>query len=231
MRLVNPVNPIAERLSALDALLFDLDGTVVNTIPHILASFRHATAEVLGEALPDDVLLEHVGVPLARQMRYFTDDEDIADRLLAAYRAFNHVTHDEMALVYDTTIDTLEALAATGIPMGIVTSKSAMMAHRGINLFELGGFFSAIVTADDTPVHKPDPLPIRHAAELLGADVMRCAYVGDSPADVMAARSAGAVAIGITWGVTDRDGLAEADPDLIIDDIAELVTLVGSTRG
>lgn len=230
MSLVDPKPPIAARLADLDALLFDLDGTVVNTIPHILASFRHATAEVLGEALPDDELLRHVGVPLARQMLFFTDDQDTADRLLAAYRTFNHATHDDMALLYDTTLETLETLATRGLPMGIVTSKSAHMAHRALDLFALGGFFSAIVTADDTTSHKPDPLPLHHAAGLLGVDVTRCAYVGDSPADIAAALAAGASAIGVTWGVTDRDGLAGAGADIVIDDLAELVAMLPDSR-
>ena len=118
------------RLTGTGAVLFDLDGTVVDTIPHILASFRHATGAVLGAPLPDDELMHHVGVPLATQMRYFTEDEETAERLLAAYREFNHRTHDEMARLYPNTRATLEALAAAGLPMAIVTSKSRMMAER-----------------------------------------------------------------------------------------------------
>jgi len=217
----------ASRLIRPDAVLFDLDGTVVDTIPHILASFRHATADVLGAALPDDELMHHVGVPLARQMRYFTDDEEVAERLLASYRAFNHRTHDEMARLYPNTRTALERLAAAGIPMGIVTSKSRMMAERAIHLFELERFFSVVVTADDTPVHKPDPLPVVHGAGLLGVEPTRTVYVGDSPADIESGNAAGAATVAATWGVASPERLRAAGPDAVIDDIAELPALLG----
>jgi len=227
MARVNTSASSASRLTTLEAVLFDLDGTVVDTIPHILASFRHATAEVLGAPLPDDVLLHHVGVPLARQMRLLTDDEEVAEQLLASYRRFNHATHDDMARLYPNTRATLRVIAEAGLPMGIVTSKSRAMATRALELFDIGAFFAVVVAADDTEAHKPDPLPVLHAAELLGVDASRCAYVGDSPADVAAALGAGAVAIAATWGVADRDRLLAAGPDLMIDDIGMLPAALG----
>ncbi|MDO8846960.1 MAG: HAD-IA family hydrolase [Coriobacteriia bacterium] len=217
----------ATRLTGPAAVLFDLDGTVVDTIPHILASFRHATKAVLGEQLPDDVLMHHVGVPLAAQMRYFTDDEVVAERLLAAYREFNHRTHDEMARLYPNTRSTLDALAGAGLPMAIVTSKSRLMAQRAIDLFGLGAYFSAVVTADDTPVHKPDPLPVLEGVRLLRVDPARAVYVGDSPADIESGNGAGVGTIAATWGVASRERLEAADPDAIIDDIAELPAVLG----
>lgn len=222
---------MAPRLTAVEAVLFDLDGTVVDTIPHILASFRHATAEVLGEALSDEVLLHHVGVPLARQMRYFTDDEAQADALLLSYRAFNHRTHDDMARLYPNTLSALTAVHGAGLPMGIVTSKSRVMAERAIALFDLGHFFQVVVTADDTESHKPDPLPVRYAAQLLGMDPARLVYVGDSPADIACGKGAGSATVGAAWGVASTERLAAAEPDAIIADIGDLPALLGIGTG
>lgn len=230
MTAVNTLESSTSRLSSLEAVLFDLDGTVVNTIPHILASFRHATAEVLGAPLSDEELLHHVGVPLARQMRYFTDDEETAEQLLVAYRAFNHRTHDEMARLFPNTLTALDALSAAGMPMGIVTSKSRMMADRAITLFDLGRYFPVVVTADDTPTHKPDPVPVLYGAQQLGIDPARTVYVGDSPADIESGKGAGAATVGATWGVASRERLAVAGPDAIIDDIGELPRLLGISR-
>ena len=227
MTAVNTRTPSASRLTGSEAVLFDLDGTVVNTIPHILASFRHATAEVFGAPLPDEELLHHVGVPLARQMRYFTDDEQVAEQLLASYRAFNHRTHDEMARLFPNTLEALDALLAAGLPMAIVTSKSRMMAERAINLFDLGRYFPVVVSADDTTAHKPDPTPVLYGAERLGIDPSRTVYVGDSPADITSGREAGAATVGATWGVASRERLAAAGPDAIIDDIGDLPALLG----
>ena len=221
--------PSASRLAGPAAVLFDLDGTVVDTIPHILASFRHATADVLGEALPDDVLMHYVGVPLARQMRYFTDDEEVAERLLASYRDFNHRTHDEMARLYPNTLSALETLTRARVPMGIVTSKSRMMARRAIDLFGLGGYFPVVVTADDTATHKPDPGPVLQGAMLLGVEPSRAVYVGDSPADIESGIGAGTGTVAATWGVASRERLVAVSPDAIIDDISELPALLGIT--
>lgn len=227
MPYVNTESGSPARLHSVDVVLFDLDGTVVDTIPHILASFRHATEDVLGAALDDEVLLHHVGVPLARQMRYFTDDEDEADRLLASYRAFNHRTHDDMARLYPNTVSALTALSGAGLTMGIVTSKSRHMAERALELFDLNRFFRVVVTADDTESHKPDPLPVVHAASLLAVDPSRIVYVGDSPADIACGKSAGAATVGAAWGVASRERLADAEPDAIIDDIGDLPALLG----
>lgn len=219
-------NPLAPPLDV-DAVLFDLDGTVVNTIPHILASFRHATGEVLGVVPSEAELLRHIGIPLAHQMRTFTRDEDVVERLLDAYRQFNRATHDEMAQVYPNSRATLARIHHAGLPIGIVTSKSRPMAERAITLFDLGEYITALVTLEDTPNHKPDPMPVLHGAALLGVEPARCVYVGDAPTDITAGKRAGAATVGATWGVADRARLVEAEPDAIIDDMSELPALLG----
>lgn len=221
------MNTLEPAVTAIEAVLFDLDGTVVDTIPHILASFRHATAEVFGAPLSDAELMHSVGIPLAQQMRQFTDDEATAHRLLAVYREFNHRTHDEMARLYPNTIATLDALLAADVPMGIVTSKGRPMADRAIELFELGRYFKTVITADDTPVHKPDPLPVRMGAEALGIQPTQAVYVGDSPMDVQAGNGAGAFTVAATWGVASRERLVAAGPRAIIDDIGQLPVVLG----
>lgn len=216
-----------DRVRTLEAVLFDFDGTIANTIPHILASFQHATEEVLGEALSDAILMHNVGIPLAQQMLELSEgDQDIADRLLVAYRTFNHATHDQMATLYPGSLEVLSALKAHGMRMGLVTSKGTPMASRGLDLFDLRGFFDVVVTADDVPLHKPDPFPVVHAAGLLGIPVGETAYVGDSPHDMESARRAGSVAIAASWGVSDRDRLIAAGAEYVLDDIRELPKLI-----
>ncbi len=221
------MNTFSPLPAAIEAVLFDLDGTVVDTIPHILASFRHATADVLGESLPDDELMHHVGIPLVQQMRHFTTDESTVGRLLSSYHEFSHRTHDDAVWLYPNTMSALEVLHRADVPMGIVTSKSRVMADRAITLFELGQYFRTVVTADDTPAHKPDPLPIIIGSEALGISPERAIYVGDSPMDIEAGNGAGAYTIAATWGVASRDRLEAASPGAIINDIAELPPLLG----
>lgn len=214
----------AERLSGLKAVLFDLDGTLINTVSLILSSFRHATAQVLGEALPDEELMRNVGVPLIKQMREF--DEERADELLRVYREHNSLHHDDMVAEYPGTEETLSWLRTRGYPLAVVTSKGTPMTERGLARFDLARFFDAVVTADDVTEHKPDPAPVCRAAELLGVDVTRTMYVGDSPHDMAAGIGAGAVSVAALWGAFATEDVLEPGPDYALRSLKELPDLL-----
>jgi len=214
------------RLADVEAVLFDLDGTLVDTIPLILDSFRYATQTVLGTPVADDVLAMNIGIPLMIQMRHFTDDEAVADELLRAYREHNRLHHDERARLFAGTAEALALIAERGIPMGIVTSKGREIAMRGIELFDLGRFFDVVITMDDVDRFKPDPFPLLKAAEAMGVAPGATAYVGDSPHDVDAANRAGALSIAAPWGVSTREVLLAAQPHFILDSLSDLPELL-----
>jgi pyrophosphatase PpaX len=218
-----PESPLT-RLAGLEGVLFDLDGTLIDTVELILTSFRHATREVLGEALPDDVVMAGVGMPLIKQMRDFSPEH--ADELLAVYRAHNAMVHDGMVHEYPGTERVLTELDRRGLPMAVVTSKGTPMTLRGLRLFDLERFFGVIVTADDVDIHKPDPHPLRHAAELLGVDVTRCIYLGDSPHDMLAAIGAGAVSVAALWGAFRDEDVLAPGPDFALTEVAQLLDLL-----
>jgi pyrophosphatase PpaX len=214
------------RLADVDCVLFDLDGTLIDSVELILASFRHATAEVLGEALPDEVMMCNVGVPLRTQMAEFSPDH--VDELLAAYREHNGRVHDELLGEYPGTEEALERLSEAGFAMGVVTSKSAPVARRGLERYGLQKFFGAVVAMEDTDRHKPEPDPLLRAAELLGYEAGRCAYVGDAPQDILAAKAAGMVSVGATWGAHAAEKVAGAEPDFLVHTALELSGLLGA---
>jgi pyrophosphatase PpaX len=214
----------AQQLAQTRAVLFDLDGTLIDTIALILSSFRHATTTVLGEPLPDEVLLRNVGVPLAVQMAEF--DSERAEELLAVYRAHNGEHHDALVEAYPGVAETVATIHASGMPMAVVTSKSRELAERGLRLTGLLDRFPILIACEDTEKHKPDPAPLLLAADTLGVDLRYCVYVGDSPHDVCAAREGGAIAIGATWGVSSAEELAAAAPDFVIGSIDELLGLL-----
>lgn len=215
---------LLQRLAAVEAVLFDLDGTLIDSVELILTSLRHATREVLGEQLPDEVVLAGVGMPLIRQMREFSPEH--AEELLRVYRVHNAQVHDTMVREYPGTEAVLTELRGRGYPMGVVTSKGTPMTLRGLRLFGLERFFEVIVTADDVDLHKPDPFPVRHAAELLGVDATCCAYLGDSPHDMLSAISAGAVSIAALWGAFPAEQVLAPGPDVALDSIADLPALL-----
>lgn len=215
-----PAPPAARRLAAVEVVLFDLDGTLIDTLDLIRESFRYTTATVLGEALPDEVLMHNVGVPLIVQMREF--DGARADEMLRVYREHNWRVHDALVKEYPDVEQVLEWLVGQGKRLGIVTSKARPVAERGLERFDLGPFFDLLVSYDDVPVHKPEPYPLLFAAEQMGVTPERCAYVGDSPHDMSAARAAGCLAIAALWGVGSRERLLEPGPDYAVASMAEL---------
>jgi pyrophosphatase PpaX len=203
-------------------VLFDLDGTVVDSGAIILASMRHATREVLGREYSDAELLQAVGGPgLEAQMHALAPEH--VDRLVSVYRAHNEPLHDELEACVGME-DVLVRLRDEGRRLGIVTAKRRSTVELAFERVPLGPLFDTIVGGDETERHKPDPEPLLLAARRLGADPSETAYVGDSPFDVRAAKAAGMYAVAVTWGrIHDRASLDAEQPDAIVDTAEELL--------
>jgi pyrophosphatase PpaX len=222
--------PPAERVADVQAILFDLDGTLIDTVELIRDSFRYATRTVLGHELPDEVTMRNVGQPLAVQFRDMAPDH--ADELLRVYREYNMRRHDELARPYPGTSETLAELARRGMPMGVVTSKGTQATERGLDLFDLRRWLGVVVTADDVPVHKPDPYPLAFAASGLGSDLGYCMYVGDSPHDMQAAVSGDAIGVAALWGAFEARDLLAPGPAFALERIEDLIALLdGDSAG
>ena len=206
-------------------VLFDLDGTVVDSGGIILASMRHATRTVLARELSDGELMAHVGGPgLEAQMRAL--DPVRADELVAVYRAHNEPLHDTLEACPGMEA-ALETLKEQGLRLGVVTAKRRSTVELAFAKLPLGHLFEAVVGGDETERHKPDPEPLLVAAARLEAEPQECAYVGDSPFDVRAAKAAGMHAVAVTWGrIHDRARLAAEEPDAIVDTAEELLAVL-----
>jgi pyrophosphatase PpaX len=215
---------LSKRVADLKAVLFDLDGTLVDTEELILASARHATETVLGEALPDSVLRHNIGVPLRAQMAEYAPGH--VDELLAAYRTHNAVVHDDLIREYPGTEQALEAVRSAGYSMAIVTSKSRPVAQRGLDFFGLGRFFELVVGYEDTVIHKPEAEPVLETAHRLGVSAGECVYVGDSPHDMAAGKAAGALTAAAMWGPFP-DRVLGPGPDFALDNLGQLADLLG----
>jgi pyrophosphatase PpaX len=206
-------------------VLFDLDGTLIDSGGLILASFRHATQRVLGRTIPDDVLMANVGGHgIETQMRVF--DEERADELVSVYREHNMRIYRRVR-AFDGIVAVLERLHGDGRRLGVVTVKSRSTVELTFELLPLARYFATVVTADDTPRHKPDPEPLLVALEQLGADAAGAAYVGDSPFDIQAAKAAGVTAVAVGWGrIHPRARLEAEEPDFLVDRPAELADVL-----
>jgi pyrophosphatase PpaX len=201
-------------------VLFDLDGTVVDSGGIILASMRHATQTVLEREYPEHELMANVGGPgLEAQMEAFAPDR--VDELVSVYRAHNEALHDELEACAG-----MEALLATlkdqGRALGLVTAKRRATVDLAFARLPIAQYFDAVVGGDETELHKPDPAPLLLGLERLGASADQAAYVGDSPYDMQAAKAGGLYAVGVSWGrIHGREALSDAD--VVVDTAEELL--------
>jgi len=206
-----------------DPVIFDLDGTVVDTVALIRSSFRHASEVVLGRVLPDEVLMAHVGQPLMEQMELLSPEH--AQELYDAYREHNHRVHDELIREYEGVEEALAGLREAGKRLALVTSKSAYTTEMAFRAVGLHRYFDVIVTADDTSEHKPKPTPILVALERLGVGPETAIYVGDSPFDIEAGNAAGTATAAVTWGIFPRADLERSHPTFILSRPQQIVAL------
>ena len=207
-------------MSTRPAILFDLDGTLVDTIALLLSSKAHAFAAV-GLVAPSDAdWSAGIGTPLVTQFRQFVEDDATIARLVAAYRAFQHAHHDEHTRAYEGIPDLVRRLEARGHPIGIVTSKGNELAHRGLAWVGLAAHVDVVIGADSVARHKPHPEPVLAALSALGVAPADAVFVGDSPHDIESGRAAGVRTIGVAWGAFDASGLAGAD--VVVHTVAEL---------
>jgi pyrophosphatase PpaX len=206
-------------------VLFDLDGTLLDSGWMILASMRHATRTVLERDIPEQELLARVGGSgLGEQMRAF-DPERVED-LVAVYREHNEPLHREVAAC-EGVLPVLDRLRAEGRRLGVVTAKRHATVQLAAHALPFLDDLDVIVGWDDTDRHKPHPDPILHALEQLGAAPPDAAYVGDSPFDLTAARAADVFAVAVTWGrIHSSELLAAEEPDAIVDTPEELLAVL-----
>ena len=206
-------------------VLFDLDGTVIDSGAIILASMRHAAKEVLGAEVPDEELMAAVGGPgLEAQMHALAPDR--VEELVTVYRAHNEPLHDELVCCPGID-DVLVQLRDEGRRLGIVTAKRRTTVELAFAKVPLGHLFETVVGGDETERHKPDPAPLLLALERLGAGPNEAAYVGDAPFDIQAAKAAGLFSVAVAWGgIHARERLEAEEPDAVVDTAEELLAVL-----
>jgi pyrophosphatase PpaX len=215
------------------AVLFDLDGTLVNTVALILAAHDHTFARHLRGPWPARAaVIRNMGRPLEDAFCEYAAADDLPDparaapAMVATYRAFQFEHHDRLVTAYDGMRDAVAALRGRGYVLGVVTSKAAKGARREIEQFGFADLLSVAVFLEDTTRHKPEPEPLLEAARRGGFEPARAVYVGDSIHDIAAGRAAGMKTAGALWGPFDRLDLEAAGPDLLIKTPQDLLALL-----
>lgn len=213
-----------------DCVLYDLDGTIIDSVPAILESFRRAFIEVLGEEAPQEYLLSTIGLPLGAAFAPY-EPQKVREALHEAYLRHNGDLLPLTAKTFPGMEAALRKIQALGIPQGIVTSKRREPASFALEKLGFTSYFDLIVCREDTQQHKPNPEPLWLAAEKLGlSDYSRILYVGDSIHDLICASNAGIPAVAVDWTAMPKDQLREASPAFWINEPMEISCILQGTE-
>ena len=212
------------------AVLFDLDGTLIDSIELILNSARHAFRDRSGRVPDDAEWRSLIGMPLeASFRRYASDDAEVAS-LLGKYREYQLANHDRLVKCYDEVVETVDFIRATGHPVAIVTSKTTTMTRRGLDVSGLGAHVDLIIGCDVCERHKPDPQPVEIALSRLGYAPDEAVFVGDSVYDMLAGNAAGVTTIAALWGPFTREDLAASQPAHYLKRMGDLPRLLADLQ-
>lgn len=208
-------------------VLFDLDGTLINTIPLIRWTMQKVFREL---ELPwgEGEVMQAVGLPLWEIAARYAPEK--AEEFVDRYTAVQQARHRELTAVYPGTLETLEAVRAAGCRTGVVTSKRRQPALDGMAFTGIDRHIEVIVAAEDVARTKPDPEPFTRALALLGALPESAVCIGDSWYDIQAGKQAGLTTIGVTWGMATRTQLLDYAPDFVIDSWAEFLAILRGLR-
>ncbi|MDF2593601.1 MAG: HAD-superfamily hydrolase, subfamily variant 1 [Clostridia bacterium] len=203
-------------------ILFDLDGTLIDTNTLIIDSFKHTYKTHLDRDIDEKEILQYFGEPLITTLRRYSPEN--AEELYDTYINYNESIHDNSVSLCCNIKECLEQLKEIGCVMAVVTSKRSKMAHQGLELFDIMKYFTEVITVDDTTEHKPHPAPVLKALEKLGAAPEEAIMVGDSIFDIQCAHNAGVKAIQVAWGAA-LEHLEQEPPDFLVDNALEIVDI------
>ncbi|WP_340400097.1 pyrophosphatase PpaX [Paenibacillus sp. FSL H8-0079] len=215
----------------IDTVLFDLDGTIIDTNELIISSFQHVMGGWEHSApWTREQIIPHMGGTLEQQMRTFSGQEEVSE-YVKGYRAYNDIHHEAMVRPFPHVIEVVKALHQAGIVMGVVTTKIRPSTLKVLERFDLLKYMKTIVTVTDVTNPKPHAEPVLKAMTELGADPAKTLMVGDSPVDIQSAQNAGALSAGVAWSLKGETILNGYGPDHMLHDMRDLLKLIRVETG
>lgn len=209
----------------IDTVLFDLDGTLIDSLPLIRRTYEKVFEE-MNIPWGNAEVMKQIGLPLVDIAKTFAGET----RHLDFFKLYQHhyaLEHDTLTTPFPGTLEMLETLKSKGFRLGIVTSKTRQVALRSAGFLGIDRYMEVIIAVEDVSRHKPQPDPVLKALELIQKPVETAAYIGDSPFDIIAAKRAGVAAFGVTWGMSNREELARHEPHSILEKWEDLTPLLG----
>ncbi|MFC4737021.1 pyrophosphatase PpaX [Bacillus daqingensis] len=208
----------------LNTVLFDLDGTLINTIDLIVASFEHTLNQYFPGVYGREDIAGFIGPPLSETFTRL--NPDYADDMISVYRRFNHAHHDELVKGYDGVHETLDYLQRHAYSLAVVTTKRSDTARKGLKLMNMEQYFPVVVALDHVSKWKPDPEPLLNALGQLNRRPAQAVMVGDSEHDILAGKNTGTRSAGVSWSIKGRDHLQRFEPDAMLEQMTDLISFV-----
>lgn len=212
-------------LVLINTLLFDLDGTLINTNELIIASFTHTFNHYQVKSHSREDIIGFIGEPL--EDSFAKVNPDLVEAMVRTYREHNIAHHDELVMEYPNVYETIKSLHEQGYKLGVVTSKARTTVKMGLKLTKLDAFFDVVVTIDDVKKPKPDAEPVLMALAQLQSKPDESIMVGDSIFDIRSGKNAAVTTAAVGWTIKGREALEKESPDYILDDMGDLLNIVG----
>jgi pyrophosphatase PpaX len=209
----------------INTILFDLDGTLIDTNELIISTYLHTLEKYFPGKYQRQDVLPFLG-PTLHEVFGAMDPERVEEMVLA-YRTYNLANHDALVKEFVGVIETIETLKKKGYKLAIVTTKREDVAFKGLRLMKLDSFFDVMIAYDHVKKVKPDPEPIFLALEKLDSKPEETLMVGDNFHDVLAGKNAGTKTAGVAWTIKGRDYLAKYEPDYMLENMTDLLTILG----
>ena len=206
------------------ALLFDFDGTLLNTNELIIQTFMYILDEKFPGKYSTQDCLQFIGPSLKQTFDEITPGE--TDAMIAKYKEWNAANHDALVTGYDAVVETLEELHAMGIKMAIVSTKSREGLNRGLNVLKVEHLFDAIIGIDEVEHVKPHPEPVLLALEKLGVTKEEAIMIGDNSHDIEGGKNAGVRTAGVAWSAKGEDFLKAYEPTYMLKHMRDLIDIV-----
>ncbi len=219
-------------LNPIKLILFDLDGTLVDSVADLEWCGNEMLAQLNMPAMPPGVARSYVGNGVERFVKRVLSgemsaepDSQLFDRGLELFSSLYAVHNSERSQPYPGVLECLQRLSRLKLKLACVTNKAERFTLGLVEAMGFGEYFELLVCGDTTSRKKPDPMPLQYAADHFGLQSRQCLMVGDSSNDVTAARAANFGIVCVPYGYNHGDDIADSDPDLVIGNLTGLAEL------
>ncbi|WP_017472438.1 pyrophosphatase PpaX [Amphibacillus jilinensis] len=209
---------------AIKTLLFDLDGTLIDTNELIIASFHHTFKKHTDHNYSKEEILPFIGPPLIDTMKHVNPER--AQEMMDTYREHNLANHDAYVKAYPTVVETIKILHQQGYKLGIVTTKITATAKLGLEITGLAPYFDVVIGLDEVEHAKPHPEPVIKALHALDRTPVDTIMIGDNYHDIEAGQNAGTKTAGVSWTIKGRESLVKLKPDYMLEHMSDLLTIL-----